>query len=229
MIPRRIKIVPLEIAHTAWFIYVRLKFIVIFSYYYILKAIEERNKTCDKINVSTKDLKVPKHIALSLTNETNNLDIESIARLLCWCKQLSISFITLYDDAGRLKDLQMHLIKHVERRMKLMGYEKPIHRIEGLNIISRVDGRQKFVEDVRQLAKLRPEKIDLEVVNNRVCWPTDPELLISFGSPLCLYGFPPWQLRLTEILSIPTHRNMPQKIFIDCFRRYAKTTQREGV
>lgn len=163
---------------------------------------------------------------MSFTNEIDVLDLDAIARLLCWCKQLSISYITLYDELGKLKDRQKELTKHVECIMKTLG--RPIESIDGLNIISRTDGRQKFVDDIKELVKLKPEEICLEKVHQRVGWSTDPELLISFGSPVCLYGFPPWQLRLTEILSIPTHRGLPQRIFFDCLERYSRTSQRVG-
>lgn len=233
MIPHLVKVRFLELIHYVWYICNRLIFITVCLYYHLLSTIEQANKTSDLISIDDvsdrPDLRVPKHIALSFTNETNHLDLESIARLLCWCKQLSVSYITLYDDLGRLKDKQKDLIKCFESIMRMLGCEKPIRHIEGLNIISRSDGRQKFVEAARELVELEPENINIDTVHNRVGWPSDPQLLISFGSPLCLYGFPPWQLRLTEILSIPTHKKLPQQIFFDCLRRYSKISQREGV
>lgn len=233
MIPHSVKVELLEVVHFTWYLCNKIIFITISLYYHLLSLIEQANKTSDLISIvdvpDITDLRIPKHIAMSFTNETNHLDLISIARLLCWCKQLSISHITLYDDLGRLKDKQKELIKCFESIMKMLDYNKPITTIEGLNIISKSEGRNKFVDDAKILVKLEPENINLETVHQRVSWPSDPELLISFGSPLCLYGFPPWQLRLTEIYSIPTHRRMPQRIFFDCLRRYSRTSQREGV
>lgn len=240
MIPQSVKLAILELAHLIWHLYNRFIFLTISTYYYLLSNIEQANKTCDFITTTTtnagnahlhnRNLRIPKHIALCFTNEINHLHLESIARLLCWCKQLDISHITLYDDLGRLKDMHKWLIKYIELRMRAFGCDKPIDRIEGLNIISRSDGRQKFAEDMRELVeKLKPDEINIDTVDKCVGWPSDPELLISFGYPLCLHGFPPWQLRLTEILSIPTHRYLPQKVFLDCLSRYSRTSQREGV
>lgn len=235
MVPQTIKTLILDCLHLIWHLYNRLIFGLTCIYYYLLQNIEQSNKTCNFINANNsnipllRDLKIPKHIALSFTNEANCLDFESLARLLCWCKQLGINYITIYDDLGHIKVKQKELFKWVELKMKSIGCEKPVVRIEGLNILSKVDGRQKFFNDIKNLAiKLKPNSINLEQVQNCVGWPVDPELLISFGSPLCLYGFPPWHLRLTEIFTIPTHKNLPQKIFIDCLRRYSRTTQREG-
>lgn len=204
--------------------------IYIKHYYY--NSIEQANKNCDymtNLNLPLKDLRVPRHIAMSFTNETSCLDLETIARLLFWCKQMSICYITLYDDLGRLKDKQKELFAHIESIMKSFGCDKSINRIDGLNIISQFDGREKFLAEVKELVKLEPESIDLERVQNQVGWHSDPDLLISFGSPLCLYGFPPWQLRLTEILSIPTHKKLPIEVFTDCLIRYSRILQREGV
>lgn len=236
MVPQTIKVLILDCVHLIWHLYNRLLFSLICIYYYFLETVERYNKTCDFMNNTSsnipllRDLRIPKHIALAFTNEANCLDLESIARLLCWCKQLGINYITIYDDLGRIKVKQKELFKCVELKIKSLGCEKPVNRIEGLNIISKEDGRKKFLEDVKDLAiKSNPKSINLELVNSRVGWPTDPELLISFGTPLCLYGFPPWQLRLTEIFSIPTHRKLPRKIFIDCLRSYSRTSQRVGV
>lgn len=233
MIPHSVKVELLEVVHYTWYLCNKIIFITISLYYHLLSLLEQANKTSDLISIvdvpNITHLRIPKHIAMSFTNETNHLDLVSIARLLCWCKQLSISYITLYDDLGHLKDKQRELIKCFASIMKMLNYNKPITIIEGLNIISKSDGRKKFVDDARMLSKLEPEDINLESVDKQVGWLSDPELLISFGSPLCLYGFPPWQLRLTEIFSIPTHRRIPQRIFFDCLRRYSRTSQREGV
>lgn len=232
MIPHSFKVTLLELSHQIWHLCNILVLSLIYTYYFVASSIEQANKTHDQhvnnSNLPIKDLRTPKHIALSFTNEQDYLDLEAIARLLCWCKQLGIRHITLYDDLGRLKDQEKELFKHIEHIMKSLGCEKPVNRIDGLNIISQSDGREKFLSEVKDIVLLKPSTIDLDRVNQRVGWPSDPDLLISFGSPLCLYGFPPWQLRLTEILSLPTHRKLPRKVFTDCLIRYSTISQREG-
>lgn len=181
-----------------------------------------------KLNRVPENLRIPQHVALAFTNESHQLDLAAISDLICWCKQLGIKNITLFDDLGRIKTRQKELFQQLEHHMGLLGYEKPISYIKGLSILSRQDGRQRFVDDIRDLLKVDPDKIDLELVQRHVGWTSDPELLISFGNHICLYGFPPWQLRLTEIFSLPTHRNITQKIFVDCLNRFSRTTQRLG-
>lgn len=239
----------LETAHFVWYTYNRFILLLIAIYYHILNTFDnndyiyvhyQNERTKSSKNSSSKEhvvpvhqpLRIPEHIAMAFTNESDDLDLNSVARLLCWCKQLGIKDVTLYDEKGKLKVKQKELFKFLEYRMGLLGHEKPISDISdirGLRIISKQDGRQKFVDDIAHLiVKLEPEDIDITSVQNCVGWPSDPELMINFGSPLCLHGFPPWQLRLTEILSIPTHRNLPQKLFIDCLKSYSRTTQRLG-
>lgn len=223
----------LESAQFTWQLYNQITFIIISVYYHILSLIEQSTNVCDYVNNNGQsprgtDLRIPKHIALCFTNELNYLDIDSLSRIICWCKQLNISYITLYDELGKLKCRHKELIKLFEKRMRLLGCEKPIDYIEGLNIISRSDGRQKFIGHVKELLQLEPNNLNLERVNKQVGWNSDPEMLINFGLPQCLYGFPPWPLRLTEIFSIPTHRRVPQRIFVDCLRRFSSTSQRIG-
>lgn len=224
----------LEAAQFTWLLYNQIIFIIICIYYHILSLIEQ-STSCDHIGNSATsnssqqqqsqvaDLRIPNHIALCFTNELDYLDIESISRIICWCKQLNISYITIYDEVGRLKCKQKDIIKLFERQMRQPG-------CEGLNIISRSDGRPKFIRDVKEilLQCKSPDDVNLERVNKQVGWLSDPELLITFGSPQCLYGFPPWPLRLTEIFTIPTHRGLPRKIFVDCLKRFSKTSQRVG-
>lgn len=230
---RPVKVALLELAHLTWNLYNQIVTLLVLLYYTILSHLEQANRSHDQICLQHGgQLRVPKHMAVCFTNESSHLDLESIARLICWCKQLSVAYITLYDDVGRLKERQGKLMGHIELQLRALGYEKPISHVEGLTILSRADGRERFVEEVRKLVKLGPQDVTLEQVDNLApgefaC--CHPELLVSFGSPLCLYGFPPWQLRLTEILTISSHRKLPQKVFLDCLRRYSSTSQREGV
>lgn len=204
----------LDIAHLIWLIYNHIVYELSIFYSNLLLTIEKASKTCYQISqVHIKNVRIPQHIALSFTNESNNLDIEAISRLLCWCDQLGIEYVTLYDDLGKLKQFNNELeLKHIKRIFK----------------ISSSDGRRKFVNDIADLVRERPDSITIDKIQTIAGWHTDPELLLHFGAPLCLHGFPPWPLRLTEILQVRTHRYIPQKIFLDCLKRYSARTQRKG-
>ena len=56
----------------------------------------------------------------------------------------------------------------------------------------------------------------------------DPELGIIFGSMMCLYGFLPWQIRLTEFFRLRTHKSLCVQRFFEMFTKFEKCQQRFG-
>ena len=92
-----------------------------------------------------------------------------------------------------------------------------------LLLLSATDGRETLVDLTRTLAdmaqsnKIRALDITTELVDAEICEVTmqpsvgggggggggalkpEPDLLLTFGECLVLDGFPPWQIRLTEI------------------------------
>jgi undecaprenyl pyrophosphate synthase len=68
---------------------------------------------------------------------------------------------------------------------------------------------------------------------------TEPDLLILFSPRVDLQGFPPWQLRLTEILyllfkttinpsHLPDNTNFGYSVFFRGLRMYARAEMRVG-
>ena len=76
--------------------------------------------------------------------------------------------------------------------------------------MSEHDGRDTIVDLTRTLAEMaqkgdvRQEQIDMDLIdaqlNDHVS--SEPDLLILFSPTVQLKGYPPWQLRLTEILYV---------------------------
>ncbi|WAR08347.1 NGBR-like protein [Mya arenaria] len=56
----------------------------------------------------------------------------------------------------------------------------------------------------------------------------DPDIIIRFGSVESLLGFMPWHVRLTEILSVPSHIGLEYKAFKSVLVNYGNTHQRFG-
>lgn len=75
-------------------------------------------------------------------------------------------------------------------------------------LISEDDGRNTIVDLTKTLAemaqrrKLSPGDISSELVDAEISESVmgEPDLLILFGPQVMLEGYPPWQIRLTEIL-----------------------------
>jgi dehydrodolichyl diphosphate syntase complex subunit NUS1 len=77
-------------------------------------------------------------------------------------------------------------------------------------LISEVDGRTTMVDltkiltEMAQKGKLKPADVNADLIDMelRDSVMTEPELLILFGPRVVLDGYPPWQIRLTEILYV---------------------------
>lgn len=57
---------------------------------------------------------------------------------------------------------------------------------------------------------------------------SEPQLAVVFGPCLTTAGYPPWHVRLTEFVHVPTHRRFAPRTLLDAFRRFAKCEQRFG-
>lgn len=198
----------------------RLHYLYILSYNLVLSAIRQQDTI-----IKPQDLKIPKHIVLSFTNELRYLNLISIARLISWCQQLEIEQITLYDECGKLKDLRKELIYYLKKSNQTNKQEA---NLDNVLILSKQDGRQLFAELSQNIVRHEPEAINPAMIDSYLGWNSDPDLLVIFGTPICLYGLPPWQLRLTEIISLPSHISLPQETFIRCLKQFSKIEQRIG-
>jgi dehydrodolichyl diphosphate syntase complex subunit NUS1 len=75
-------------------------------------------------------------------------------------------------------------------------------------LLSEHDGRDTIVDLTRTLAEMaqrgdvQREQINMDLIDAQLCDHVsgEPDLLILFGPTVVLRGYPPWQLRLTEIL-----------------------------
>ncbi|KAH9505559.1 ditrans,polycis-polyprenyl diphosphate synthase [Bulinus truncatus] len=56
----------------------------------------------------------------------------------------------------------------------------------------------------------------------------DPELCIKFGAVDSLLGYLPWQIRLTEFISLPSHKGVSYKSFLSSLVQFGNTNQRFG-
>lgn len=75
-------------------------------------------------------------------------------------------------------------------------------------LLSASDGRRTLVDltktltEMSQKNKLSPEDISAELIDAELSESVmgEPDLLMLFGDSVVLQGYPPWQVRLTEIL-----------------------------
>jgi dehydrodolichyl diphosphate syntase complex subunit NUS1 len=105
-----------------------------------------------------------------------------------------------------------------------------------LHLISEEDGRESMVDltrtlaDMSQRGKLSPRDISLELIDAELSEGIlpEPDLLILFGPHVELAGYPPWQIRLTEIFCLRDNQSFGYQVFLKALRNYSKAQFRRG-
>lgn len=81
-----------------------------------------------------------------------------------------------------------------------------------------------------QKRKLSPGDITQDLINTELTESImdEPDLLVLFSSHLDLQGYPPWQLRLTEIFHVPGNSVVGYQTFLRALHKYAKAHMKLG-
>lgn len=104
-------------------------------------------------------------------------------------------------------------------------------------IIDATDGRQTLVDLTKTLAemaqheKLLPSDISSELIDAEISESVmgEPDMLILFGKRVVLDGYPPWQVRLTEIFYVQDNvGGVGYHVFLRALYKYAKAQMRFG-
>jgi len=104
-------------------------------------------------------------------------------------------------------------------------------------ILSEDDGRTTLVDLTKTLAemsqrgKLAPKDISAELVDAEISENVmgEPDLLVLFGPRVCLEGYPPWQIRLTEIFHVADNSaGVEYQVFLRALHNFAKAQMRFG-
>lgn len=104
-------------------------------------------------------------------------------------------------------------------------------------LLDSTDGRQTLVDltktltEMSQSGKLSPADISQELIDAEITESVmgEPDLLIVFGDKVVLEGYPPWQIRLTEIFYAQDNvGGVGYQIFLRALYRYAKAEFRFG-
>ncbi|KAJ4295847.1 hypothetical protein N0V88_004549 [Collariella sp. IMI 366227] len=103
-------------------------------------------------------------------------------------------------------------------------------------LISAEDGRDSIVDLTKTLAEMAQRKklntadITEELVDAELSESImhEPELLILFGPHVDLAGYPPWQIRLTEIFHLRDNQGVGYQVFYRGLRKFAQAQMRKG-
>jgi dehydrodolichyl diphosphate syntase complex subunit NUS1 len=115
------------------------------------------------------------------------------------------------------------------------GPRPPMQHLSVL-LISAEDGRDSLVDltktlaEMSQRSKLSPEDISIDLVDAEITESVmgEPELLVLFGPTVELLGYPPWQVRLTEIFHVQDNQGMGYQVFLRALYNYANAQMRFG-
>ena len=103
-------------------------------------------------------------------------------------------------------------------------------------LLSAEDGRDSLVDltktlaEMAQRSKISSSDVSIDLVDAELKESVmgEPDLLLIFGPHVELSGYPPWQIRLTEIFHVPDNQGVGYQVFLRGLHNYAKAQMRLG-
>jgi len=200
--------------------------------------------------------RLPVH--LGIVNVEDDLSMSDIARVVVWSAALGVAYVSVFDHKGRCSKLRQAFQRALDQQRFLFekstsgehqllvtltdrtsfvhsGDQSPPVTTR-VRLIGPDDGRKRVVDVARQLntevAKQRMSRDDVTVTRMDAMMQEDgfcdPDLVIRFGKVNSLLGFLPWQIRLSEIMFVPTLKNIDLHDFGEVLQAYCSTEQRCG-
>ncbi|KAH8736759.1 Decaprenyl diphosphate synthase-like protein [Ilyonectria robusta] len=182
--------------------------------------------------------------------------IDEVAEIATWCACAEIPMLSVYEKTGILKKNMSRVYDAANQKLTFyFGGQHPGLSVTSphkedlpasngenpqghlrLHLISSQDGRDSMVDLTRTLAemsqkgKLSPRDISTELIDAELSEGimTEPELLITFGPYLELSGYPPWQIRLTEIFCLQDNERVGYQVFLKALQHFGKAQMRKG-
>lgn len=193
--------------------------------------------------------KLPVHIGLLLVDEEPSYS--DIANLVVWCMAMGISYVSVYDENGILQknnsllmreiiQLQRHLLGVEVSKVEFLNNGSDKHVVScrpTVNVLSPEDGKQSIVQAAQQLCRSvenkerSPKDISVSMLDSLLREYKnipDPDLVLKLGPVDSTLGFLPWHIRLTEFISLSSHRNMSYEDLLGALHRYSTCEQRLG-
>lgn len=193
--------------------------------------------------------KLPVHIGLLLVDEEPSYT--DLANLVVWCMAMGISCVSVYDDNGILQknnsllmreviQLQRHLLGVEGSKVEFLNNGSDKHVVScrpTVNVLSPEDGKQSIVQAAQQLCRSvenkerSPKDISVSMLDSLLREYKnipDPDLVLKLGPVDSTLGFLPWHIRLTEFISLSSHRNISYEDLLGALNRYGSCQQRLG-
>jgi len=170
----------------------------------------------DGLSHKKNQLIIPSHLAVDLV-ESENITWKQLFDLIMYSSAYGIKRISLYDPHSALKEKKETFLKFLKAHLKrknsnvipITDFENPPVDLKNnsfihISILGAADGRGSLIRACRNLCHLDREiatsDIDEQLIEQSIF---EPDLLLKLGSINSLAGYPPWSLRVTEIVSFP--------------------------
>ncbi|XP_053794526.1 dehydrodolichyl diphosphate synthase complex subunit NUS1 [Vidua macroura] len=195
--------------------------------------------------------KLPVHVGLVVTEEEPSY--ADMASLVVWCMAVGISYVSVYDHNGIFKRNNSRLMDEIlKQQQELLGLDCSKYSVEfanhdktgqvlncqsALKVLSPEDGKADIVKAAQNFCQLVAQQqrthsdLDVNMLDNLLSSTNgfpDPDLVLKFGPVDSTLGFLPWHIRLTEIISLPSHLNISYEDFFSALHHYAACEQRWG-
>uniref|UniRef100_A0A3B5API9 ditrans,polycis-polyprenyl diphosphate synthase [(2E,6E)-farnesyldiphosphate specific] n=1 Tax=Stegastes partitus TaxID=144197 RepID=A0A3B5API9_9TELE len=173
--------------------------------------------------------KLPVHVGLLVAEEEPSYS--DIANLVVWCMAVGISYVSVYDNHGIVRKNNSRLLEEILRQQQnLVGVDGSKYSVEFLsNGTDKHNVTWLWLTNQSRLGFCKGEESSAVCVfvseSKNI---PDPELVLKFGPVNSTLGFLPWHIRLTEFISLPSHRDVSYDDVLDALQRYASCQQRLG-
>uniref|UniRef100_A0A8D3CI42 ditrans,polycis-polyprenyl diphosphate synthase [(2E,6E)-farnesyldiphosphate specific] n=1 Tax=Scophthalmus maximus TaxID=52904 RepID=A0A8D3CI42_SCOMX len=147
---------------------------------------------------------------------TGNCALTDISNLVVWCMAVGISYVSVYDNHGKHVAAFGCVLAHVSVCcLQTMGSRASSQAAQQL--CRSVENKERSSRD-----------ISVTMLDIMLRERSRPELVVKFGPVDSTLGFLPWHIRLTEFISLPSHRNVSYEDLFGALQRYGACQQRLG-
>eukprot|EP00052_Salpingoeca_macrocollata_P013179 m.103039 g.103039 ORF g.103039 m.103039 type:complete len:236 (+) comp18810_c0_seq1:52-759(+) len=169
------------------------------------------------------------------------LSYADLCKLVLWSAAAGVRFITVWDYRGQLKTNETLLLEYIQRTHTQLSqsHDRKFCIVSGvvsgeddastLQVLGPDSGRSSIVKATIALSTKNCSEITVDDLDQQLKLATpDPQLVVLFGENECLYSLLPWQLRLSEIVNVPTHRHLCLQTLHQAYHKFSKCQQRFG-
>ncbi|XP_039289093.1 dehydrodolichyl diphosphate synthase complex subunit nus1 [Nilaparvata lugens] len=194
--------------------------------------------------------KIPRHLVIIIGCES--VVYNDLVKIVLWCNQLGIKHISFYEQNDDIEPLKLYeaICRQNKENLKIIKWgrsfdlvrEKAKRDINGyiwrpelqVDVFRIADGHWLVAELSAALSRSREVTASqvtqpfLEREMSQLIEAPDPDLAIVCGPACSTFGFPPWQLRVTEFQHLQTHHKIKFRNFVSLLHRYSNCEQRFG-